>query len=122
MTTYEEVKQALEKVPQFRERSKRGHFIFIMSLRALGIIDSKPVSSGDTITIKIGDTKSGSPTNELLTTMSNYDRAWRDVLSDDGNKHLRGSDYDSKNILEQKKQIELGYIPTFEESSKAFGL
>lgn len=47
---------------------------------------------------------------EILQDADTLDRAWRKILQED--EALRGSDYADKEILEQEKQIELGYIPT----------
>lgn len=45
----------------------------------------------------------------LVQDYASYDRAWRKLLADEENKHLRGSDYGDKVKYEQEKLVELGY-------------
>lgn len=117
-----EVKMALEQVPQFRERSKRGHFIFIMTMRKLGVIPKEQkVKSGDVISFIIGTPSAGSVTNEFLSTADSYDRYWRKILEE--NESLRGSDYDTKGTYETAKKEELGYcVPSLKESEEYFNM
>jgi hypothetical protein len=44
------------------------------------------------------------------------DRYWRQHLSN--HPELRGMDYDTKEIVEQRKEIQLGYEPGFHEVNK----
>ncbi len=46
---------------------------------------------------------------ELITEVASYDRSWRQIL--EHHPELRGSDYGDKDMLEQEKQLELGYGP-----------
>jgi len=105
MTTNEIVKDKLEKFPIFRERSKRGIYLSKLALRAIGL-----------------ETKTEPLTLEEMTEFAikfaTYERAWRDVLADKENAHLRGSDYDDKIRLEQEAQISLGYEPNYHQNRK----
>ncbi len=47
---------------------------------------------------------------DIIADCLSWERQWRDLLLKDEN--LRGSDYDKKHELEEKKLIELGYEPT----------
>lgn len=53
---------------------------------------------------------------DMIVDAHNLDRAWRKVLQD--NPSLRGSDYEEKVVLEQKKELELGYTPGFAQDVK----
>lgn len=44
---------------------------------------------------------------EIVDDVVAYERYWRKILLD--NPELRGMDYDTKKVVVQKKQIELGY-------------
>lgn len=105
MTTNEIVKDKLEKFPIFRERSKRGIYLSKLALRATGL-----------------ETKTEPLTLEELTEFAikfaTYERAWRDVLADKENAHLRGSDYDKGEILSQERQIALGYSAGYYQDIK----
>lgn len=46
---------------------------------------------------------------EVVSAILHGDRMWRKILEE--RPELRGSDYGDKEILEQEKQIELGYEP-----------
>lgn len=46
---------------------------------------------------------------DIIVLGSSLDRAWRKMLQE--NPELRGTDYDDKEMLEQDKQLELGYMP-----------
>jgi hypothetical protein len=48
--------------------------------------------------------------------VNTLDREWRKLLQD--NPELRGKDYADKKILEQEKELELGYIPGHEQDVK----
>lgn len=52
----------------------------------------------------------------LVRDANTLDREWRKVLQD--HPHLRGSDYGNKDVLEDKKRVELGYEP---KSQASFG-
>lgn len=52
----------------------------------------------------------------LVQDYATYDRAWRKILSDEENKHLRGSDYGDKLKYEQNKLVELGYDAPMSEA------
>lgn len=48
------------------------------------------------------------------------DRAWRKALQE--NPELRGSDYSDKEVLEQSKELELGYAPNYQKDIKTLKL
>lgn len=54
--------------------------------------------------------------DDFIADVLSADRLWRLALSED--ETLRGGDYGDGENLAQKKQIELGYMPGFEESIK----
>lgn len=82
----------LEKEPRARERKYKARAISRVlqarheSLRAVSV---------ETIDEVVGDTLS-------------LDREWRKILLE--NPHLRGTDYDDKNKLENEAKIRLGYV------------
>lgn len=79
----------LKSTPEARERANKNK-----ALAKLMVDRYKLEVGGRTMTKVVGD---------ILT----EDRKWRKLLED--NPELRGSDYDDKEILEQEKQVELGY-------------
>lgn len=102
MTTYDLVKSKLEGFPLFRERSHRGVFLTKLALRETGL------------ELKAIDTPlSLQELTDFAMKYATYERAWRDVLSNNENAHLRGNDYDNKTDLEIKKREELGYTVAF---------
>ena len=105
----DEVLSKLKEVPAFRERRNRNHFLTILALRHLKIV-SGAVKSGDDITVKIEQLKL------FGGVYGSYERLWRQTL--EKNIDLRGADYDTKTEYEQEKQLDLGYIPGFEQAMK----
>ena len=95
MTIYEEIKTHLEKYPTARERSNKNKFIGWLLDKTYHLTTA-------------GISKGALP--NIVTDVSSYDRAWRQVLERE--PHLRGSDYGQKDELETKKQEELGYGQT----------
>ena len=94
------VEKYLQNEPKFRERKNKDRGIVILlilrypTLRNMG-------------------------KNTLTAVMQDYasmDRAWRKLLQE--NEYLRGKDYNEKEVLEQKKQIELGYTPGHHQDVK----
>lgn len=114
----EKVKQALESVPQFRERRYRAHFILIMALREVGAIDKDvKVKTGDSVTLTVGSIGKPDSFEKLVPMCESITRVWRKVLSE--NEALRGSDYSDKTDLEIEKLEELNYFPlTSSEADK----
>ena len=98
----EEIKTKLEQVPRFRERKDRDYFLNIMTLRNLGLIDDKPIKADDVITIPVMKLR------RYGVVYGSYERYWRQCLEQ--NPSLRGSDYNTKEELEQEKKMELGYV------------
>lgn len=104
MTDYQLVESKLEKFPDFRERKLRSKFLSILALRECGFM-------------KEGESQSERILNllELSDFAIKYDslrHAWTDVTKE--RKDLRGSDWEEKTVLEQKKKVELGYLPNEE--------
>lgn len=83
------LKQYLESEPRARQRSNKN--------RALGNLIITQYN------LQIDKGTMADIVGEVLS----LDRQWRKLLEE--NEHLRGTDYSQKTILEQQKQIELGY-------------
>lgn len=98
MTIYEQIKSHLLKYPTARERKNKNRFIG-------WLLDQ-------TYHMTLAGLSKGSLEN-IVTDVSSYDRAWRQVLQHEPN--LRGKDYDEKDTLEQQKELELGYVPSIPE-------
>lgn len=47
---------------------------------------------------------------EIVDEVISYERYWRKILLE--HPHLRGTDYNTKKMVVQKKQMELGYEPS----------
>lgn len=105
MTIYDTIKGHLEKRPLARERKKKNQFIAFL-------LNKKYESEMQTgITIDILE--------RLIVDAGSYDRAWRQVLQHEPT--LRGTDYDDKTMLEQEKELELGYQPGIKKDIKKVG-
>jgi hypothetical protein len=102
MTIYDQVEAMLEVDTNSRERRfKDGGLIrIILSKMDLALVSSIPVSE----------------LSDFAREYESYNRAWRQVLRD--REDLRGTDYHEGNVLEQEKEIELGYNPMFERDNK----
>ena len=102
MTIYDEVQQMLEESQTPRERRFRVRGLRELVLRKLGLegVMFFPMDKLDDFAVLYGS----------------YDRAWRLVMSD--REDLRGSDYSRKDVLEQEKELELGYAPGFHGDAK----
>jgi len=90
-TAYDTIKNYLEKYPKARERRNRNDFICWI------LWDEYRVDRG----------LSKQQLQNLIISAETYGRMWRQVTLE--NKHLRGGDYDTKEKVEQEKQIALGY-------------
>lgn len=99
----------LEKQPLFRERKNKDQGI-------VNILIGRHTKLGDAI--RTGVITKGFVV-EMVQEYASMDRAWRQALEHDPN--LRGSDYDDKVRLEQKKEIELGYSPGHHADIKKLG-
>lgn len=53
---------------------------------------------------------------DLAKDFNSADRYWRLLTGE--HKELRGNDYDTKQVVEQRKQIELGFEPGYAESTR----
>lgn len=102
MTIYEEMKGYLERMPKARERKNKNRFLATLMVRKYG---SQMQTGMDADVIE-----------RLIVSASTYDRAWRQVLEHEPS--LRGSDYDDKVVLEQEKELELGYQPGIKKDIK----
>jgi len=98
MTIYEKLKSYLETEPRARERSNKN--------RAIGNLISKQYG------LEIDKNKMADMVGEILSA----DRAWRLILQNEPS--LRGQDYNQKQILEENKMLELGYVPNFQQYNK----
>lgn len=98
MKNYQElIEKALEKFPWFRERKDKN-----LGIAKLIVMKFHPWLAGHEE--KLAD---------LVVLAGSLDRAWRKALQD--NPNLRGKDYDDKEVLEQEAQLNLGYMPGFEQ-------
>jgi hypothetical protein len=71
------------------------------------------------ILMTLYDTNFGLTKDQLIKFVQDYnsmDRYWRLILAD--RKDLRGSDYETKEVVEQRKEIELGYESGYQTSIK----
>lgn len=96
------LEKLLKEYPTARERSNKNKAIAFLLQRKYRI--DLPAS---TLT-------------DLVAECHTLDRQWRKLLQD--NPSLRGSDYDQKMELEQKKQIELGYEVGYHKDIKQSSL
>jgi hypothetical protein len=85
----------LKECPEFRLRRNKNKYIGAICLKKYGI----------ELTPKLKDQLA-----DLVTDIDNAGRYWR--LHTSENPELQGSDYlKDKDLLEQQKQVELGYVP-----------
>jgi len=94
MKILDEVKLKLQIHPKFRERSTRGRYFAILSLRRMKVNANEIANSMERLA-------------EFADTYATYERAWRQITMK--YPELRGSDYKNKKILMEKKQLSLGY-------------
>lgn len=99
MTIYDEMKGRLERSEKARERKNKNRFIAWILWSRL---------KGQEVTQDMLE--------QFVVDVSSYDRAWRQVLQLE--PQLRGTDYDDKPILEQEKQLDLGYTPGAHQDQK----
>lgn len=88
-TIYQEVQEFLQKYPRARERRYKDEALVFMLRGRYPYLE--------TMTERIS----------FAQDYASFDRAWRKVLQD--HEGLRGKDYADKAVLEQEKQIDLGY-------------
>ena len=86
---YEDVLRKLEENIDFRERKNRMQVIATLLIEKYHI-NAEP-----------------SRVKAIIEDANSMDRYWRLILAD--RKDLQGKDYDTKQKVEQEKQIELGY-------------
>ena len=85
----EKIEKYLESNPVFRERRNKNRMIAGILKSQFGLQDS--LNTVEAVAVEA----------------SSLDRAWRKALQD--RPELRGDDYQSKQSLENKSRIELGY-------------
>lgn len=93
MTIYEEIKGHLEKNPTARLRRNKNRFLAWL------------LAGKYNTQFGLGANK----LEDLLVDAASYDRGWRQVLQHE--PQLRGADYGDKEVLEQEKELQLGYQP-----------
>lgn len=100
MNYLELIEKALRNYPWFRERKDKN-----LGIAKLIVMKYHPWLAGNEE--KLAD---------LVVLAGTLDRAWRKILQD--NPELRGLDYEDKAVLEQEKQMELGYEVGFDSDIK----
>lgn len=103
-TIYTEVKQALEKSSKGRERRNKNRFIGYLIWNKYHL-DDQPLDA-DLL-------------EKIIVDSASYDRLWRLVTLE--NPELRGSDYDTKEKVEQEVELSLGYQPGVVRDIKKVG-
>lgn len=84
-----DLKHYLEQFPTTRERSNKDKFLATYLKEKYKVtIDTEVLT-------------------EIVKDYDSMNRLWRKTLAE--NEHLRGTDYDEKSHLQEKKLIELGY-------------
>lgn len=105
------MKKKLEEHPDFRERKNRDLFLAKWALREIEVDTKTEDGQWKKISLldkqKAGIMMTMAEFGKFGIRFSSLDRDWRDTLRD--NKELRGSDYEMKDELEEKKLRELGY-------------
>lgn len=106
--------EKLTKFPDFRERKNRDLFIAKWALRDVEIDTKTEDGQWKKISLldkqKAGQMLTMAEFGRFGTRFASIERDWRDTLMKEENKHLRGSDYEEKTILEEKKLMQLGYL------------
>lgn len=97
MKLEDQVKQKLIEKPEYRERRKKVEFM------ARWLHHKYPYLLGDIQKLKTIE--------DMVDELISIETYWRKILRE--NPELRGSDYGTKDIVVQKKKIELGYTPHF---------
>ena len=85
------VKNYLETEPRFRERKNKTRGLVNLLIKRYPAIEGIPKQILE----------------DVCADFASMDRSWRQTL--EHYPHLRGSDYGDKEVLEQEKQVELGY-------------
>lgn len=103
--------EKLTEFPDFRERKNRDLFIAKWALRDIVVDEKTPEGQWKKVSLldkqKAGKMLTMAEFGKFGIRFSSLDRDWRDTLRD--NPVLRGTDYDLKDELEEKKLKELGY-------------
>lgn len=109
MTAYDITLGKLVSHPEFRERSKRGIYLAKLALRFTELETRFEVGEQQ-LTLK--------EMSDFAIKYATFERAWRQVLQQEENKHLRGSDYSQGEILAQERELSLGYEPNYHADIK----
>lgn len=91
----------LQKYPEFRERRNKNKWIAGIVLKKYGVEITPELKS---------------QLSHLGTDLMNADRYWRMHTAE--TPQLRGNDWETKDVVEQNKEIELGYEPRYHEDTK----
>lgn len=97
MSLKQDVVEYLESEPKFRERKNKDRGIVNLLARRYGVLGYLLKRKEIDIMTVVA----------IIKDAASIDREWRQTLQ--FNPPLRGKDYEDKKILEQEKQIELGY-------------
>lgn len=95
--TFKEVKEKLEKFPDFRERSKRNPFLAKLSLRSLKLEEKFKTNTPLTL----------DEMADYAIKFGTYGRYWRSVT--ERHSELQGTDYLTKEQQESQMRNNLGY-------------
>lgn len=110
---YNEILNKLKNFPPFRERRFRIKYLSILALRACGLGHYIKDNGLNKRLLKLLTLEELA---DFASSYTSYDRIWRLVLSE--HKELQGEDYLDKQIVEQEKQIELGYEQNYQNNVK----
>lgn len=105
MNILAQIKGYLEVRIEYRERSNKNKFI-------ARLLQKKYPFELESISLQ--------RLEDIVVDCSTFDRAWRKCLEE--NPSLQGHDYSEKAVLEQKKQIDLGYSPGYQQDIKTLAL
>jgi hypothetical protein len=109
---YEEVKNKLINFPEFRERKFRNKFLVVLAMRKTGFKqDAKMTDGYINYELKCHDDFA-----DFAIRFDSYRHTWGEVTRKE--KELRGTDWEDGEILSQQKQLELGYMPSYESDIK----
>lgn len=106
MTIKSTVEKYLKDDVRFRERHNKDRGIVNLLMRRYKHLDE---------IVRVGAITKDQLT-EIVQDYASMDRAWRQAL--EHNPDLRGQDYDDKVMLEQQKQVKLGYMPGYHQDQQ----
>lgn len=103
------VHRMLQEIPWTRERANKDRAL-------VKLLTNKKQWDGDLAAFRL---------SELVDIAKDFDSAnryWRLLLDDDHHPELRGRDYDTKQIVEERAQLSLGYESGYHENVKRLEL